>query len=170
MIKKLAKLAQFESSTKSRHSDSLLSNIFKRFYQWWHFCRTLRPPEQNKFRTAGQITERHLCAGHKFGGKDGCQGDSGGGLVSVDGDSEKYVLVGVMSSGIGCARKQLPGVYTRVEMFVEWVRDEVAKGTTGGRGSRSLGRTPRRTRDGSFRRERSYSRAYPERRRGRIVY
>ena len=59
------------------------------------------------------ITEKHLCAGHEFGGQDGCNGDSGGGLVSVDHDSEKYVLVGVMSNGIGCAREKSPGIYTR---------------------------------------------------------
>ena len=71
------------------------------------------PGKQNKIWAAAQIRETHLCAGHEFGGQDGCQGDSGGGLVSVDGDSGKYVLVGVMSTGIGCGRKKLPGVYTR---------------------------------------------------------
>ena len=78
------------------------------------FSNPLPPPsEQNKIRTAGKITERHLCAGHEFGLEDGCQGDSGGGLVTVDGDSDKYVLVGVMSVGIGCGRPKLPGLYTR---------------------------------------------------------
>ena len=69
-------------------------------------------------------------------------------------------------------------------MFVDWVREEVEKGTAGGRGSRSLGRTPRRPRDypmgdsrdylrdpRDYPRERSYRRnAYPERRGGRFVY
>lgn len=50
-----------------------------------------------------------ICAGELDGEKDSCQGDSGGPLV----DSDK-VQVGIVSWGIGCARPNKPGVYTRI--------------------------------------------------------
>jgi trypsin len=51
-----------------------------------------------------------VCAGVR--GKDSCQGDSGGPLFAPTGIG--YVEVGIVSWGIGCARKQYPGVYTEV--------------------------------------------------------
>lgn len=81
---------------------------------------------QEWFHSQGKkitLQPEHLCAGHERGQQDGCQGDSGGGLVSVD--EEELVLVGVMSAGIGCGRIKLPGVYTRVEKFVSWVESVV---------------------------------------------
>ena len=43
-------------------------------------------------------------------GTDTCQGDSGGPLAVVE--DGKYVLVGVVSYGAGCASSS-PGVYAR---------------------------------------------------------
>lgn len=46
---------------------------------------------------------------------DSCQGDSGGPLFTYDGT--KLTVVGVVSWGIGCARNNIPGIYTRVSEY-----------------------------------------------------
>jgi secreted trypsin-like serine protease len=49
-----------------------------------------------------------LCAGQS--GKDSCQGDSGGPLFATAADGSR-VHMGIVSWGIGCAKKRFPGVY-----------------------------------------------------------
>ena len=56
----------------------------------------------------GDVTENMICAGLDVGGRDTCHGDSGGPLTRGN------VLTGITSWGIGCARPNLFGVYTRV--------------------------------------------------------
>lgn len=65
-----------------------------------------------------------ICAGLEAGGKDSCQGDSGGPLVVPDGNSG-YLLVGVVSTGSGCAAAGFYGIYTRVSSFRSWIEQQV---------------------------------------------
>ncbi|MCB0412547.1 MAG: serine protease [Bdellovibrionales bacterium] len=73
----------------------------------------------------GDIKDTMICAGLKEGGKDACQGDSGGPLFIHD-EEGNPVLVGVVSWGQGCARKNKYGVYSKVNSVSQWIADTMA--------------------------------------------
>lgn len=70
-----------------------------------------------KHRGAPKITKDMICAGYEEGGKDACGNDSGGPLV------HKNILVGVVSWGNGCAQSRSPGIYARVAIAEDWIRE-----------------------------------------------
>ncbi len=81
---------------------------------------------------------QQLCAGQPpqaLAPVDSCQGDSGGPLIKTDRDVTPY-QVGIVSWGVGCGRKDAPGVYTRVSAFADWIREHI--GEDGGQDSTRL--------------------------------
>ncbi|XP_071526049.1 venom serine protease 34-like [Panulirus ornatus] len=71
---------------------------------------------------AAAVTANMICAGLDEGGKDACQGDSGGALVTPGGSTPaRMVQIGIVSWGSGCAQPNLPGVYTRVSRYLDWI-------------------------------------------------
>jgi secreted trypsin-like serine protease len=60
------------------------------------------------------VANEQICAGKP--GVDTCQGDSGGPMVHQDAGG-RWVQVGIVSWGLGCARDGYPGVYTQVSTF-----------------------------------------------------
>lgn len=69
-----------------------------------------------------------ICAGGRK--QDTCRGDSGGPLVRDV--SENYninwYLYGITSFGTkSCGLEGIPGVYTRVTSYMDWIREQVAR-------------------------------------------
>jgi len=71
----------------------------------------------------GELTQNMMCAGYFVSNRDSCDGDSGGPLI-VD-----NTLVGIVSTGYGCAQDRFPGVYTKVQNYISWIKTYVPKKT-----------------------------------------
>ncbi|XP_037794678.1 proclotting enzyme-like isoform X2 [Penaeus monodon] len=78
-------------------------------------CRALRYKPH-------EITDNMMCAGYIAGGTDSCHGDSGGGLM-WQGRDGKMDVIAIVSWGQGCARRGYPGVYTRVNNYLDWIEE-----------------------------------------------
>ncbi|XP_051950947.1 tissue-type plasminogen activator-like isoform X2 [Xyrauchen texanus] len=65
------------------------------------------------------VTQNMLCAGDTRGLDDACKGDSGGPLVCPK--NGRMTLMGLISWGDGCGKKDTPGVYTRVTNYIKWI-------------------------------------------------
>jgi len=79
--------------------------------------------EKNYENSSGWIIPSMVCAGYPHGGVDACKGDSGGPLACyIDGS---YKLVGVISWGLGCGKAGMPGVFTRVQHYLDWIESKM---------------------------------------------
>ncbi|XP_066964494.1 uncharacterized protein [Macrobrachium rosenbergii] len=62
------------------------------------------------------LTPNMFCASGDDG-EDVCRGDSGGPLFL----KENLLVAGVVSSGFGCGDSRFPGLYTRVDSYLNWM-------------------------------------------------
>ncbi|KAH8275141.1 hypothetical protein KR026_000638, partial [Drosophila bipectinata] len=66
-----------------------------------------------------------ICAGGEEG-IDSCTGDGGSAIFcQLQGSRSRYVQVGIVNWGIRCGQKDVPGVYTNVSMFYEWIDQQI---------------------------------------------
>uniref|UniRef100_UPI00398EFC69 tissue-type plasminogen activator isoform X3 n=1 Tax=Pristiophorus japonicus TaxID=55135 RepID=UPI00398EFC69 len=71
------------------------------------------------------VTENMVCAGDTRGTDDACKGDSGGPLVCQT--AGRMNLHGIISWGIGCGKRDVPGVYTKVSNYLGWIYGHMTK-------------------------------------------
>ena len=70
---------------------------------------------------ANVIFRTNLCTLFPKGGKDACEGDSGGPLYCRRNNGQ-FVQAGVTSWGDVCASMKSPGVYSKVSDYYSWIR------------------------------------------------
>lgn len=71
------------------------------------------------------LHEEMLCAGHKSGRHDACLGDSGGPLIILN--QGKWTLIGITSAGFGCGEPRQPGIYHKIPVTAQWIKNVVSK-------------------------------------------
>ncbi|XP_039492537.1 venom protease isoform X2 [Drosophila santomea] len=75
----------------------------------------------------GYNATTQLCIGSKEH-KDTCNGDSGGPvLICHDDHPCMYHVMGITSVGVGCDTPDIPGMYTRVHFYLDWIKQQLSK-------------------------------------------
>lgn len=76
-----------------------------------------------------QIGLHQICAGGE--GKDSCQGDGGGPLMSTRTNKQDEQIAwyqdGITSFGARCGATAWPSVYTKVSDYVDWIISVIAE-------------------------------------------
>lgn len=72
-----------------------------------------------------RLHQSAICAGGERG-KDACEGDGGAGLYCADADSGSIKVIGLVSWGVGCGQRGVPGVYTNLAYLSPWIEQIVA--------------------------------------------
>ena len=97
-------------------------NTFKRFYtsKLKNVVLEIVDNEKCALKKHGfELENYQLCAAGLQNGIDTCDGDSGGPLVcDVKG---RWTLTGVLSFGLIYGEKEIPGVYTNVADYLDWI-------------------------------------------------
>lgn len=77
------------------------------------------------FTNFTHVNPNQACAGGE-GGRDACKGDSGGPLMTKypkvdETEEEQWYQEGIIYRGLGCGRKNVPGLYARVSRYTNWI-------------------------------------------------
>ncbi|KAJ8270835.1 hypothetical protein GJAV_G00119810 [Gymnothorax javanicus] len=98
-----------KQAEQGRHYSSALSYISIPLVEHAQCARSM---ENN-------VTQNVLCAGQLGRQEDACDGDSGGPMVTRRRDT--WFLIGLVSWGEGCGRRDKLGIYTKVSNYNEWI-------------------------------------------------
>ncbi|XP_017009591.2 phenoloxidase-activating factor 2 [Drosophila takahashii] len=68
-----------------------------------------------------------ICAGGEKD-KDACLGDGGSALFCpLEEDPNRFEQIGIVNFGIGCGQENVPSTYTNVEIFLDWIYQQLAR-------------------------------------------
>jgi kallikrein len=73
-----------------------------------------------------KLHESFICAGGEEG-LDSCQNDGGSPMICKHENDDSYFLSGLVSWGLDCAVKNVPGVYTNVPNLMGWIRSHTVE-------------------------------------------
>ncbi|CAO1424766.1 unnamed protein product [Diamesa serratosioi] len=73
------------------------------------------------------LNESFICAGSVFKeGKTACKGDEGSPLVCpIPGNEGHFYQAGIVAGGIECGENDIPGAFTNVPFFADWIEEEL---------------------------------------------
>lgn len=82
---------------------------------------------RNSMNLPWGIVDSLMCAGDPTGNweKDTCSGDSGSPLQIRNANNCLYQIIGITSTGKFCGVDAIPGIYTRVAAYVDWIEEIV---------------------------------------------
>lgn len=81
--------------------------------------------QSNRLGPRFKLHESFICAGGEAG-IDSCTNDGGSPLVCQRSDGS-YALVGLVSWGLDCGIKDIPGAYTNVQNLLKWIKSHTIK-------------------------------------------
>lgn len=81
---------------------------------------------QTKLGKLFRLHPSDLCAGGERG-KDACEGDGGAGLYCIEPESGLTRVLGLVSWGVGCGQRGVPGIYTSIPTLHSWIEAQVAQ-------------------------------------------
>ncbi|XP_050391621.2 atrial natriuretic peptide-converting enzyme [Patella vulgata] len=89
----------------------------------WQSCKdAVKNAEQ---KVPYEMTENMFCAGGTID-HDACAGDSGGPFVCrKENTTDVWVQMGIVSWGVGCAVPHVPGIYTVLPHYIDWIRETI---------------------------------------------
>ncbi|EDV43928.1 uncharacterized protein Dana_GF16274 [Drosophila ananassae] len=89
-------------------------------------CQKLLSRQLEEF-PEGFNAKTQLCVGSEMA-RDTCNGDSGGPLLMYHKDFPcMYNVIGITSAGLSCGTPGIPGVYTRVFPYLDWITQTLSK-------------------------------------------
>merc|ERR1719187_2274728 len=127
------------SITRINVSKISYDNSTENFYRYDEKTSKEAPAETDlrsmRIQNTGLADEtlKHFIETNEYvvGGEDSCQGDSGGPLWAYEPmgrdknkkqkEQQWAVLLGVVSRGTACARRNYPGIYTRIKKYLGWI-------------------------------------------------
>lgn len=75
---------------------------------------------QCKLYLSNHYTAEMICAGSPSYERDSCSGDSGGPVLVAT--NLGWQQLGIVSWGYGCSYENYPSAYTRVAIYIDWIR------------------------------------------------
>lgn len=76
--------------------------------------------QQNRLGARFRLHDSFICAGGEEG-KDSCTNDGGSPLICPTKD-DSFVLAGLVSWGLDCGQKNVPGAYTNIQNLLKWIK------------------------------------------------